>query len=292
VIGTRRSWFLVPAAAGVIVAAALIADGGADGGGECRSLLVPAYVPPDEVLELARAVRPQLLVVNPASGPGAERQDAYRTAVRDAQRAGARVLGYVPTGYGGRDAAEVEADIDRYEDWYGTDGVFLDEASGTDEQLAHYRALAGHARAPGERLVVLNPGAIPARGYFDVADVVVTFEGSYAEYEAARASTPAWLEGLAADRVAVLVYGASREQAAAITRDAGPAGYVYATSGTLPHPWGTVPAYLADDDRPLGRCAGTSPGRMASLAPAAALRRPETRLSDQPAARTGDSFAP
>jgi len=291
-IGTPRSWFVVPAAAGVIVAAALIADGGADGGGECRSLLVPAYVPPDEVIELARTVRPQLLVVNPASGPGAERQDAYRTAVRDAQRAGARVLGYVPTGYGGRAVADVEADIDRYEDWYGTDGVFLDEASGADDQLAHYRALAGHVRAPGARLVVLNPGAIPARGYFDVADVVVTFEGTYAEYEADRAGTPAWMEALDADRVAVLVYGASREQASAVARDAGPAGYVYATSGTLPHPWGTVPPYLADDDRPLARCSGSSPGRMASLAPVVALRRPDTGLSDQPTARPGDSFAP
>ena len=47
-------------------------------------------------------------------------------------------------------------------------------------------------------------------------------------------------------RIAHLIYGASREQALAALATR-PAGYVYVTSGTLPNPWGTLPAYLAEE---------------------------------------------
>ena len=61
--------------------------------------------------------------------PAPSRHAGYRAAVRTAQRAGARVLGYVHTTYGVRPAAGVVADVDRYTSWYGVDGIFLDEAT-------------------------------------------------------------------------------------------------------------------------------------------------------------------
>ncbi len=197
----RRTWFVVPAAAGMLAVAVLLGERGSDGAAQCRMLLVPAYVPPDAILELARAVRPGLIVINPASGPGPARQAAYGAAVRQVQAGGGRVLGYVPTGYGARDPAQVTADIDRYASWYGTDGIFLDEAAPASDRVPYYRALAAHVRAPGRRLDVLNPGTVPDRAYFDIADVVVTFEGSYAEY----APPPDWVLALPAERVAHLV---------------------------------------------------------------------------------------
>jgi hypothetical protein len=69
--------------------------------------------------------------------------------------------------------------------------------------------------------VVLNPGVVPARGYFDLADIVVTFEGPVDGYAGAVRRMPA-------------------------------AGYFYATSGTLPDPWSAVPPYLADLERRAG----------------------------------------
>jgi Spherulation-specific family 4 len=253
VIVGLRSLLAVPAAAGVLVAALLLGGREREAGPRCH-MLIPAYVPPGAVPALARAARPELLVVNPASGPGAARDDAYVAAVRAARRAGARVLGYVPTAYGARPRAEVEADIDRYREWYGTDGVFLDEAAAAPSLLDHYRALAAHARAAAQRVVVLNPGTVPARGYFDVADVVVSFEGPYARYSDAMDRAPGWVRDLPPERSAVLVYEATAEQAAAVVTDTRHAGYVYATSGTLPHPWGAPPAYLREEDGPLGRC--------------------------------------
>jgi hypothetical protein len=265
-IGGLRSLLAVPAAAGVLVAALLIGGRDRDAGPRCH-MLIPAYVPPDAVPDLARAARPKLLVVNPASGPGAVRDDAFVAAVRGARQAGVRVLGYVPTGYGARPRAEVEADIDRYAQWYGTDGVFLDEAAAAPSLLEHYRRLAAHARAAGERLVVFNPGTVPERAYFDVADVIVTFEGPYARYLDAMERAPGWVRDLPPERSAVLVYGATADQAASVVTDTRHAGYVYATSGTLPHPWGKLPAYLTEDNGPLGECGSPVKNENLEVAP-------------------------
>jgi spherulation-specific family 4 protein len=252
-LGGLRSLLAVPAAAGVLVAALVVGARDRDNAPRCHMLL-PAYVPPDAVPDLARHARPQLIVVNPDSGPGAARDDAYVAAVRGAQRAGAQVLGYVATGYGARPPADVEADVDRYAEWYGTDGIFLDEAAAAPSQLARYRALARHIRTASGAMVVLNPGTVPDRGYFDVADVIVTFEGPYTNYSAAMDRAPGWVRDLPRGRSAVLVYGATRQQASTVVSDTRHDGYVYVTSGTLPHPWGTVPEYVREHNGPLGGC--------------------------------------
>ena len=83
-----------------------------------------------------------------------------REAAAAATAAGARVLGYVPTAWGARPAADVEADIERYRGWYGVDGIFLDEAAADPASLPYYAALR---RALAGRFLVLNPGIVPAR---------------------------------------------------------------------------------------------------------------------------------
>jgi hypothetical protein len=243
------------AAAGAILLVTVLTSRGADRRPACRSALIPAYVPPDAIVELVRASsRPRLVVINPANGPGAEAEPAYRFAVRAAWGTGARVLGYVSTSYGARPAADVAADIDRYTSWYGVDGIFLDEASHDVAHLRYYAALARHVHAAPHRIVVLNPGVVPAPEYFDVADVVVTFEGPYAGYGAAVEAMPDWVRDEPPERVAHLVYGASREQAMAAVRHPQKAGYLYVTSGTMPDPWRTVPSYLPAEERALEAC--------------------------------------
>jgi hypothetical protein len=213
-----------------------------------RAMLIPAYVPPAGVIDLVQdAPRAGLVVINPHNGPGAGPRPSYREAVRVAHDAGTRVLGYVATGWGARPAAAVRADIDRHRWWYRTDGVFLDEVAPDAGRLAQYAALCRHARDAGCRLVALNPGVVPARGLFDVADVVVTFEGPAEDHPAALAHLPV----LPRARVAHLVHGATREQALAAARAPGGPGYLYATSGRPPNPWRTLPSYLDEQDRVL-----------------------------------------
>jgi hypothetical protein len=101
--------------------------------------------------------------------------------------------------------------------------------------------------------VVFNPGMPPARSYFELADVVVTFEGPYAGYERALATAPAWLRSEPRERIGHLVYSATRTEALdAVGRAV--AGFVYATSGGLPNPWRSLPLYLGDEEKALAAC--------------------------------------
>ncbi len=252
----NRASAIASATAGTMLAAVVLAAAREpEWRAACPDGLVPAYLPPREITALASGLRlPYLLVVNPASGPGRAPQPPYREAVRTAQQAGARVLGYVHTGWGARDAGAVRADIDRYAEWYGTDGVFLDEAAHDAAFIAYYRSLAAYARRDGEGLVALNPGVVPSRAYFGFADVVVTFEGAYSDYEDRLVFMPGWLDHLPADRVAHLVYGATREQALALARSRDRSVRLYVTSGTLPDPWGRLPEFLDAELAALGGC--------------------------------------
>jgi hypothetical protein len=242
----RRRWIAAWTVGGAVVLATVLVQP-RDSPQTCRSALIPAYVPSQELAALAELPpRRRLVIVNPASGPGAAPDPRYQSAIRTLQRSGGAVLGYVPTGYGGRPTADVRADIDRYRDWYGVDGIFLDEASASARDVPRYRGLVEHARAATGRPVVLNPGVEPAPGYFEIADIVVTFEGAYADYRAALARGAGDGDGVDARRRAALVYGASRAQALDAVDRAGETGFLYVTSGTLPNPWQTLPPYLAE----------------------------------------------
>lgn len=238
----------------IAVVVTLIARGSSEGRGVCRAALIPAYLPPHELASLVNGPqRPRMVVVNPASGPGTAEGRAYGDAVKTLQQAGTHVLGYVPTGYGSRPMPDVLADVDRYLSWYGVDGIFFDETASDAAHLDYYRQLSRAARGAVDRVVVINPGVPPAPGYFDLADVVVTFEGSYDGYAGAVDAAPDWVRREPPDRVAHLVYGATRAQALGAVAGS-PAGYVYATSGVMPNPWRTLPPYLQDEEEALAAC--------------------------------------
>jgi hypothetical protein len=256
VVTTHPPVALAAVAIGVAIAVVVaLLSRGSDRSGTCRAALIPAYLQPRELVALVRSPsRPRMVIVNPDSGPGARAGRAYSEAVDALQAAGVRVLGYVPTGYGGRPLADVLADVRRYAAWYAVDGIFFDEASSDAALLPYYRAVSREARSGGAgQTVVLNPGVPPAPGYFDVADVVVTFEGTHAGYVSATETTPDWLRRMRPARVAHLVYGATRAEALdAVAGSA--AGYLYVTSGAMPNPWRSLPAYLRDEEEALAAC--------------------------------------
>lgn len=233
--GARAAIFVGAVLVAAVVAGIVLVSGGSS---EPRRhhALIPAYMRPDGLQRLARHDgHGSVLIVNPSNGPGAAADEGYASAIRTAQDSGWKVIGYVHTSYGARPAAEVEADARRYGDWYRVDGIFLDEASHAAEQLPYYRAL----RASIHGLLVLNPGIPPDPGYAGAADVIVTYEGSYADADG-RLRAPPWL---ADDRAASLVYAAPERAARALINAHG-AGYLYVTSETLPDPWSVSPPYI------------------------------------------------
>lgn len=209
-----------------------------------QSIAVPSYFYPGSLWDRLGASLPEarLAVINPASGPGEAPNPDYASQVRESRAAGLTVLGYVHTSYAARSGDEVRAEIDRYYDWYGVDGIFLDEASTRCADQPYYAGLYDHIKARGG-LVVINPGTQTSECYMSAADIVVNFEGSHASYVEGY-SAPEWVYGYPPERFWHLVYAAPGEgevlEAVYLSKRRN-AGWVYVTPDVLPNPWDTLP---------------------------------------------------
>jgi hypothetical protein len=249
-----------------------------------QHLAVPAYVDPVtaasswDQLTASPPGAVGIVVANVANGPGSVPVADWAAVIHRAQESGSRVLGYVDTGYLGSASlvqpdglptrsgglgpqawlAQIDADIDAWYEFYGSDlgGIFLDEGTsacgptaGSNEYADEYRTIRDALRAahPGA-LTALNPGIAVPRCYDDAADVLVTFEGSYANYTGVPDSQGQDFEALHwtphAGRIWHIVYGATSpgemDRAMALSRERG-AGYVYVTDAGLPNPFGSLP---------------------------------------------------
>lgn len=210
------------------------------------SLLVPLYVHPgaepgpwERLVRAAPALRG--VVLNAADGPGRCPDPSFRAVAARLRGAGVPVLGYVDTAYGRRPFRSAVADLRRHRRWYDVDGVFYDRAATEALLLPRYRRLALVSRALGARTVVLNPGTHPDPGYAEVADLLVTFEGSWEAYRTAR--VPDWTADHLPSRFCHLVYGVPQERAGLVARTAGRRGAAVhcAVPGKGENPWQTAP---------------------------------------------------
>ena len=215
-------------------------------GPPCQASFVPAFFPPSDWNRAAvGGTGPAVMILNPASGPGTAPNPEFRTAVQRAKANGSRVIGYIGTNYGLRPLWQSELYIRQYREWYGVQGVFLDQSptSGT-AQIGYYRTLARyiHRLSPGAP-IWLNPGVYPDRAYMSVGSVVMAFEGSYQSYLGLK--VPKWARHYPPDRFAHTIYAATRHDLTdavrlSIHRDA---GYVFVTDDVTPNPYSALPSY-------------------------------------------------
>lgn len=204
----------------------------------------PAVAPARWRRLLSQAHRIRFVIVNPHNGVGDEVQQRYLTVTGRLHDVGARLVGYIDTAYGERSADDLVAEAVGYQKWYGITGVFLDQCSTTLEMLNVYERYLIALRTAGVRFVVLNPGAHPHRGYIDLANVTVTFEGTWHEYQSFEA--PSWVTERPASRYCHFVYGVPPK----VARNPMPVlegkhvGSVCFTDGDLPNPWDRIPPAL------------------------------------------------
>ncbi len=230
-----------------------------------QRLLVPAYFSPRQTLwrDSCNAMHTGLLrgvlVMNPNSGPGMATDAQYRAAMTHCQSHRQSVIGYVSTQHGARPAGQVQADVDRYFQFYpGIRGIFFDEMSNGEDKRAHYRSLYAHVKEKSATArVVGNPG-IPASSPWQltppiVADVLVVFEGPYirtanddpdlAQYK--DWSPPDWVLTRPADLFAHLIYEspdpATTLAICAASFQRKNAGWIYVTRDVRPNPWDAPP---------------------------------------------------
>jgi hypothetical protein len=234
-----------------------------------RRLAVPAYVHPsvDPQLwvRLARSAADlRFVVVNVNSGPGEQLDPAYPEVIERLRAARVRMVGYVDTDYGRRSVNDVAAQARTWVTRYGVRGVFLDQVAADLTHLEYYAACALASRAAGAQFVVANPGMNCHPGYADLANVTVTFEGSWSDYARYQPSQAVLAQPV--DRFCHLVYDvpASRLGDGAHWAAARHAGSAFFTDGSGSNPWDRLPQPLLDTPpvtrprRPAGQPAAGS----------------------------------
>lgn len=245
-----RGLVIVAAIAAVLVGCGLAARLAVHATPPCQGSFVPAFFPPaDWGRAAAGGSGPGVMILNPASGPGAAANPDFRTVVHNAEGSGSRVIGYIGTEYGQRPLWQSEEDVRNYLRWYGVRGIFLDQTptSGT-RQIGYYRSLVHyiHRLSPGAP-VWLNPGVYPDRQYMSLGSVVMVFEGSYRTYLTQK--VPRWVHHYRADKFAHTIYAAPRGQlgnAVHLSRDRH-AGHVFVTDDVGPNPYGALPSYWSQE---------------------------------------------
>jgi len=158
-------------------------------------LYVPLYSKPDlavqggmwnSIIE-AKERHPQvpfLITINPASGPGQERDLIYVNAIGELRRAGIEnILGYVPTDYAsekkGRTLADLKNMIDSYRTWYPqVNGIMFDEVSSSISKKEFYKELVNYAKSTGLTTVRGNPGTEIGEGYLEIFDNLSIYENN------------------------------------------------------------------------------------------------------------------
>ena len=188
-------------------------------------------------------------IMNPGNGPGAAMDNKYVSAVDAFRAAGGRVIGYVYSSYGSRTLPTVLADIDRYDNWYAVDGIFVDEMANTGpaERLNYYKAIYDHVKTIDPNWEVMgNPGTTTIEQYitWPAADRLMVFENVGSSYPA---NTPsAWNFNYDSSRFVHLVHtepsasNMTDDLVRAVERNA---GGIYVTNDVLNNPWDTLPTF-------------------------------------------------
>ena len=149
------------------------------------AVMVPAYFgssSPDwkRLADAAQRV-PLVAIANVDNGPGTARDPAVARVIQRVQAQGGQVTGYVFSQYAARPLAVVEADLRHWSEWYGLDGVFIDEMDNQPltAHLDYYAELRRFAISLNPQWHVTgNPGINTAEAYVTraTADTLVVFE--------------------------------------------------------------------------------------------------------------------
>jgi hypothetical protein len=263
-MGWFRPW--VAAAAGVL--AVLAATGvtlgvkasssnsisGGDNGlrsGVCEQLVVPAYFSAPYWIKAIQSKHPPADMILDISGVGAGSapEASMLYLVKKAQAAGVTVLGYSSTADGQRPISQIEADVRNYASWYGVTSIFLDRVSGKSGQFSYYKTIADyiHAAHPGDQ-VWMNPGVFPDQDYMSIGDVMLVFEGTYAQY--LKVQVPSWASYYPAARFLHTIYATPKSALANALETAGQrgAGHIYVTDLVGSNPYQGLPSYWSTED--------------------------------------------
>ncbi|KAJ6533657.1 Spherulation-specific family 4, partial [Mycena capillaripes] len=128
------------------------------------------------------------VIVNPDNGPGSggsQPDENYVACIPHLRPPGSQVvvLGYVDSS---APSPGPLTDIDTYAGWassYRPTGIFLDLVSPTVNLVNTYQSYVSHATLKGFTFTALDPGEPASAAYYQMVDLVNTYEDSYSSFD-------------------------------------------------------------------------------------------------------------
>lgn len=220
-------------------------------------VLLPIYIDPaqditpwNQVIASSQNV-PTTVVVNPVLGGIEGCQEAtFASTLNSLQSNSVDTIGYIPTGYTATPIATVKANIDRYADCPGLDGVFFDEIKvATQAQANYYQEICSYAQTVfGNGKFVVNAGTnieIPITNQF--CNIALIFEFyqqnwlDFAVFGYQGASTDPATSIMVHTNNGIDVMKDSVDLAYSRKID-----YIFVTDDTVPNPWTTLGSYWTE----------------------------------------------
>lgn len=149
-----------------------------------KGSIIPIYAYPTSYeyskIESIQTSKEIFVILNPNNGPGTSRDNEYYQKINSLKEKNFKILGYVYTSYGSRDISNIIADIDNWFNFYPSiDGIFFDEVISSKTNINFYSQIITYTKNKNPSYkVVLNPGVIPDKEFFDIADIVIIAEVS------------------------------------------------------------------------------------------------------------------
>jgi hypothetical protein len=234
--------FLLPLITAVLTIAAPLA--------QATGLILPLYGNTTSqftaAINAAKTV-PVIAIINPDDGVGSKKDNFVAGKVSLLKSAGAKVGGYIATGYGSVSLTSVKAQMDKYTSWYGVAGFFLDEMSDSTGKLSYYQSIKTYA-ASKKQSIIGNPGTSAPSGYGNVTDVLITYEDPYSRGFKTY-NQPSWTRNLAIGRTGAIVYSAAASNLTSIIDRAITQryGWIYVTDKNEPDPFGSMASYFTSE---------------------------------------------
>ncbi len=199
---------------------------------------------------------PIVAAFNPSSGPGSSKNSNIAYWVAKLQDAGVTAIGYVADDYGTKSLSSLRSDTDKYVNWYGADGLFIDEFTNKAGYEGHYRDLTAYAKSRGMDLTMGNPGTDVPTSYIGTVDVINTSEGKgYISITDPNLIGSSWVSGgysgwhkdYSKDNFSVIRYDLTWLDTTFVRGASDRTGLIYITDGNDGNSrWFHVPSYFGD----------------------------------------------
>lgn len=192
---------------------------------------------------------PIVAAINPSNGPGSYRDGNIANWVAKLRSAGVIVIGYTPDDYGTRPMWSLKADADKYRNWYGLDGLFIDEVSNKKGYESHYREITTYIKSIGMKMTLGNPGTDVPSSYIGTMDVINITEGagyfpiSWLQY-CIGCSGSGWHDDYDKRNFSYIRHATSWLDTTFVNNSANWVGLMYLTSDGGSNPWDTISPYF------------------------------------------------